>query len=304
MSTTPVDRPPPAAQQLREDVVAQVERALDVGRADLARGSLTPALAARPDDAGLLLLAARIEDAAGNASEARRLAGEVLARDPNSWQGRLLHYKQLLEDERHAEAEQVMLELLREDPSNPPLIALYARLMLEALQLEKARALTDEALRLDPDDSHAQLLDALLHTIAGDDDRAAERVALQIARDPEAMHVARTAIVVFATGNRHRDALEIARCVLRAEPGDRNLVNAIVALRTQTHPLLIPYWPLQRWGWTASAALWGVGIVGVRACYAISPLAGGIFTAVWLTYVVGSWVLPPLLRRHLQRVGA
>jgi predicted Zn-dependent protease len=304
MSTTPVDRPPPAAQQLREDVVAQVERALDVGRTDLARRSLTPALAARPDDAGLLLLAARIEDAAGNGPEARRLVGEVLARDPGSWRGRLLHYQQLLEDDRHADAEQVILGLLREDPSNPPLIALYARLMLEALQLEKARALTDEALRLDPDDSHAQLLDALLHTVEGDDERASERVARQIARDPEAMHVARTAVVVFASGKRPKDALEIARCVLRAEPGDRALVNAIVSLRTQTHPLLLPYWPLQRWGWTASAVLWGVGIVGVRACYAISPRAGVIFTAVWLAYVVGSWVLPPLLRWHLRRVGA
>jgi hypothetical protein len=81
-------------------------------------------------------------------------------------------------------------------------------------------------------------------------------------------------------------------------------VSAIVELRMATHPLMLPYRPLQRYGWAGSAALWGVGVVGLRALNAVSPQLTIAFGAVWLAYVVGSWVVPPLLRRYLASTGA
>jgi predicted Zn-dependent protease len=252
----------------------------------------------------LLLLAARIEDASGAGAEARRLVGEVLTRDPRSWIGRLLHYQHLVADKRHADAERVILDLLREEPRNAALIVIYARLMLGVLRLEKARALADEALRLAPDSVDAQIVDTLLHVIAADDERASARLAELITREPEGLRVAWTAVVVLSTGHRPREALEVARSVLRATPRDSDVVDAIVELRLQTHPLMRIYYPLQRYGWAGSAALWGVGVVGFRGLVSVSPTAGLTFAAVWLAYVVGSWVLPPLLRRRLRRVGA
>jgi predicted Zn-dependent protease len=285
-------------------VATQVERLLEVGRPSEARRLLAPALRERPDDPELLVLAARVEGASGAGAEARRLVGEALARDPRSFVGRLLHYGHLVADQRHADAEGVILELLREQPRNAALLVLYARLMLDALQLEKARALADEALRLAPDSSDARIVDTLLHVIAGDDERASARLAELIAEEPEASHVAWTAVLVLSNGHRPREALEVARSLLRATPGDPRIVETIVELRIQTHPLMLPYRPLQRWGWTASAVLWGAGVVGVRALAAVSPAAGLSFGGVWLAYVVGSWLVPPLLRRALRRMGA
>jgi len=290
--------------ELRKGTVEQVKRLLDVGRPDDARRALAPLLSAHPDDVELLVLAARVEDGAGAEAESRRLIGEALSRDPNHRLGRLLHFEHLVADHRHADAEQVILSLLREMPDNAALIAVYARLMLEALRLEKARALADEALRIAPDDSRAQLIDALLHVVAGDDARASGRVAEMIARDPEAMSVARTAIVVFASGHRPGEALEIARSVLRAEPDDAGIVDTIIELRLHTHPAMSPYRPLLRYGWTASAAIWGLGAVAIRGLAGVSAPASLAFAAIWLTYVIGSWVVPPLLRRHLRRAGA
>jgi predicted Zn-dependent protease len=252
----------------------------------------------------LLLLAARIEGASGAAAEARRLVGEVLARDPRSWIGRLLHYHQLVEDKRHADAEHVILDLLREEPRNAALIVAYARLMLGVLRLEKARALVDEALRLAPESVDAQIVDTLLHVIAADDERASARLAELIHGEPEGLRVAWTAVLVLLASHRPREALEVARSVLRATPHDSDVVDTIVELRIQTHPLMRIYYPLQRYGWAGSAALWGVGVVGIRGLGSVSPAAGLIFGAVWLVYVVGSWVLPPLLRRRLRRRGA
>jgi predicted Zn-dependent protease len=297
--------PPPvhAAEQL-QGVITQVERLLDVGRPADARRTLAPALAAQPDDPALTLLAARVEDAAGDGAAARRLVADVLGRVPDDWDARVLHFAHLNQDDRHADAEQVILGLLREEPRHPGLLVLYARLMLETLRFDKARALTDEALRIAPDFHAAALLDAILSVAAGDDARAGDRVSELIAEDPERMSTARTAIAVFATAHRPKDALAIARSALRAAPGDARLVNAIVDLRMATHPLMLPYRPLVRYGWAGSAVMWGVGVGGIRVLNTVAPHLALGFTAVWLAYVVGSWAVPPLLRRHLARAGA
>lgn len=285
------------------DVTTQVERLLDVERPADARRVLAPALLRHPDDADLLVLAARVEDDAEDKVEARRLIGEALRREPDHFGGRIYHYRHLAADQRHAEAEEVILGLLREAPASAPLIALYAQLMLETMHLEKARALVDEALRLDPEEGLAQVLDVLLAVVHDHSAAARDRLMQMVAQRPDARHVAYVAITVLADRHDDRAALELARALVKGSPNDQAAIDIAVELRARTHPLSWPIWPMQRFGWYGSAAIWVVGVGGLQLARQLAPSIVGPLLVAFLGWVIYSWTVPPLLRQHLKKRG-
>ena len=52
------------------------------------------------------------------------------------------------------------------------------------------------------------------------------------------------------------EAHRIAQAAMRADPANEHLVNLVRELRIQNHWSMKPLWPLQKWGWGASAAMW------------------------------------------------
>lgn len=286
------------------DTHTQLERLLEVGRHDVARQVLSEAFAERPDDPSLRVFAARIAIAEGKLAEARQQLEQTLVHDPASFAARHLLYHIDLGEGRHAEAERRITQLIREHPHDPGLLASYAELMLRTLHLEKARRLVDEALRLDPDDRDAKLTDAVLSTVEGRRDRAQAHLSALVADDPEAEEVARALMLGLIDANRHAEALEIARELLRAAPDDEALVEQIVLLRCQTHWLGWPMRPLQRFGWGASAAIWlgAIMLLGFLR-RTDSPIALGA-ALVYLAWVAYTWAYPPAMARWLRVRGA
>jgi hypothetical protein len=68
--------------------------------------------------------------------------------------------------------------------------------------------------------------------------------------------------------------------------------------RVIAHPLLVPLWPLFRFGalrtWLAAVAV----LVMLRL---VLPSLAGVFGLLWIGYCVYSWVAPPLVRWHVSR---
>ncbi|WAS97911.1 tetratricopeptide repeat protein [Nannocystis punicea] len=282
----------------------QIGRLLEVGRPRDARALVGKALALDPADPDTLCLAGRVELAQEQRGEAERRAHEALARAPGHDGARSLLFDVLLADKRHADAEEVVLERLRDDPADPDALADYAQLLVQVFQLDKARALVAEALRRAPDHPSAQVLDAVLHVIRGDDLAAADRLARLVAADPEAAHVAWTAMLVLGERGHHRQALEIGRQLLRRSPDDRELVDAVIEQRLASHWSMIPLWPLLRGGWVASAILWAVAVFGLILLRPfVSELALLGFAVLYLALMLYSYVGPPLLRRWLRWRG-
>lgn len=278
----------------------QVERLLDVERFDEARQLLARALREDPNDLQSLYLAGRVELEAGRPEAARGFVADTLARQPDHVGARLLLFRLHLEGKAHPQAEEVILGLLREFPEDGGLYAFYARLMMETLHLEKARALLDESLRLAPEGHLGRCLDILLRVIEGREAEAERRLGALVAEDPEASHVAWTCIGVLTARGRFREAMALARELLRASPDDPEVLEALINLRQQSHWTMVPLWPFARFGWGGSAAMWAIGVGGATLFSRfVSASAAGLFVGVYLAYCLYSWVWPPLLRRWL-----
>jgi tetratricopeptide (TPR) repeat protein len=282
----------------------QVDHLLDVGRVGDAQRAVGRLLQLQPQDPEALFLAARVAYEGGDLIEARARVADVLERNPTHEGARLVLFDVEMKAERFAQAEAVILELLRSDPDDARLLAIYGRLMLRVYQLDKARSLVNEALKREPEMTLALALDALLHIIHGDDARASERLGQLIADDPEAEHVAWLALAVMESQGRHREMLEIARQLLRTQPGNKELVDLVIGAAVAGHWSLKPLWPVLKFGWGGSIALWVIGVAGLRFLRGkVSDPVLGVLTTAYLLYVVYSWVWPPLLRRWLRRRG-
>ncbi|MDH5676937.1 MAG: tetratricopeptide repeat protein [Myxococcales bacterium] len=286
-----------------KDAYTQLERLLDVGRLHDAEQLLQRELSADPADPQLCVYAARVAVGRDDPEEARRQVALALAADPTHFTARALLHDLEEEAGNYAEAELLIVDLIGEDPDNGALLATYAQLMLRTFHLEKARALVNEALRRDPDDETARLVDVLLATVEGDRARAGVQLADLIADNPEGRRVAWMLFIALVEQARHREALAIGQQLLRDEPDDQELIDHLITLRAATHPLALPLWPMSKFGWAASAAIWGGAVVLMTLMrHTKSPwvAALGVLYLVWVIY---TWVYPPMMTRWLRHRG-
>jgi len=284
-----------------DDRVRQISELLDRRRTAQARVLLSEALTTHPDDAELLLQGARADAMDDDNASARETLQRVIARNPEHFGARALLLALLTEDGDLVPAEQLVLSMIEQYPQTPDLYAAYGRVMLRALHFVKARALAQEALRMDPENDFALRVIALCDVIElprGTDSAALRRLLAQYPEDRQTLSLVVSALI--QSGD-HRSALRGARELLRSQPNDPHWLSLVQALSVQNHWSMLPLWPLQRFGWGASVALWLGGVVAVRVLGQMNSPAAAWASWVILGYVIYSWVWPPLLKRWLLR---
>lgn len=291
----------PGSTNPLQDRQHQISELLDRRRVGHARTLLSQALGEHPDDTELLLLGVRADLLDDDHASARSTLEQVIAREPDHFGARALLLHVLTVDGELALAEQLALSLLHEYPQSAWLYAAYGRVMLKALQFPKARGLAQEALRLDPNEDEALRLLVLCDVV--ELRRGADSAALQrlLAENPDDRHTLGLVVTALIHDGQSAAALRGARELLRADPNDTHWLEVVKALTVDTHWSLKPLWPLQRFGWGGSIALWLGGIVAVRALGQSDAQSAQWLSWAILGYVVYSWVWPPLLKRLLLR---
>ena len=294
------ERPEGSARSV--PATSQIGYLVERHRFDEASRLLGNLIAERPEDPDLLFYGAYIDYFKGRPEQAYETVQKALGIDPHHESARRLLFGLHNEGRRYAEAERVIIDLIKDFPEDADLYAQYSMLMLETQHLDKAQKLAEQAVRLAPEDEQALLASALCAFTIDPSPEANSRLQELIRRYPDSMRTVITMIAVLADRRRHKEALLLSQELLRAYPNNENLVDMVVALKVQNHWSMKPLWPMQRFGWAASAGLW-VLLIGVFAVLPRTPLApweGPIF-AVVIIYVVYSWVYPPLLNRLMRR---
>jgi tetratricopeptide (TPR) repeat protein len=197
-----------------------------------------------------------------------------------------------------AAAERALLAALRLDAQNPALLSQYALLVANAGQLDKARRLLDEAERLDPLAAYVVQARGVIAFLSGDDDAAARHAEAILAENPEeyAAHLLRGS--ALSQRGWSRAARRHFETAAKLDPADAQVAQIARRSRWATHPLMWPLLPFQRFGpgkvWLAYIALFavtaGLGIGWLTIALVVS----------YLTLVVYSWTVPPLLLRWLR----
>lgn len=263
-----------------------------------ARRILKDGLTQFPQDPDLLFHSAQVEWLNDENKAAEATARQVLSLAPEHAPARQLLSSLLVEREQFADAEGLLIGLLRDFPESADLYGVYSRLMLRTLHLEKAEQLAREGLRYDPDNLECLLAMALCETARGGS-QTNQGLEKLIRGHPESMSTVHALVVALVDGGRINEAHAIAQQAMRADPANENLVNMVRELRIQNHWSMKLLWPLQKWGWGGSAAMWLGAIVIMRVLAASAPAAYGPFVFTWLAYAIYSWVWPSLIRRIL-----
>ena len=281
----------------------QIGRLIEVRRLSEAKPLLQRLFSSQPDDPEAHVLAARIALMEDNAVSAGEHVAHALAGNPAHQGARLLRFFLLLGEHRYPEAEQTIISLLREDPSDADLLAYYARLMLYTANLEKARALTTEAIRHDPEHHEARVVAVLLSTVRGDHSLAREQLADLVREDPEGRQLAWTLFTVLCEQRRSKEALLVGQQLLRDDPDNKDLAQLLIDLRTTTHWVSLPAWPLNRWGWAASGGIWIGALMVIMLLQSVAPRWAGLFMFSYLAWVIYTWTYRPVLRRWIAWRG-
>ena len=279
----------------------QLDHLIERKRFPQASTLLAEALGQYPDDSNLLYAAALIDYLTDANTQARATLHRVLLRDPEHFRARALLAAVCQDLGELEQSEAVLLDLLKDYPEAAQLYARYAMLMYRTMHVDKAKALAREALRLDPEDELALTACMIGDMIDGRKGDAKETLAALLLRHPESISTAHMLIRHLVSRGQYGAAKRIAIELLKLDPASREALVLVVELDTLSHWSMLPLWPLNRWGWAASAGLWVLALALVKLAPRIVPGAGSWVSYALLAYCVYSWLYPPLLKRHLKR---
>ena len=285
-----------------QQAIAEIDALLERRRTAQARVRLQGALAEYPNDWRLILQASWVEYLDRHFDAAMAMLQQVLAQAPQSQPARALLFELQLEKNELVGAEQVIVQLLREQPEAAHYYGRYAEVMIRAMQLQKARALCREGLRYNADDPSCLAADSLCDLIERPRGATSHSLQQLLVYHPQWL---RTLVLVAVTLHDRGDyngALRIAQELVRAQPDNPDLVQLAAELKATTHWSLLPLWPLRRWGWGGSIALWLLGMVAMHTLARSNPVAAAILGFCIFGYAVYSWVWPPILRRWVFKV--
>lgn len=283
------------------DYALQIDGLIERSRYAQARVLIGEALAHYPDDHALLFAGACVDYNTDASDQARRTLQQILARDPEDYAARSLMVSVLQDAGDLPQAELLLIELIREYPEAGFQYARYALLMYRTLHIEKAQALAREAFRLDPNNELA-LTTCLIGDII-DGRKGAEQAGLArlLQGHPESENTARMLITHLISRGSYKAAKRIAVELLKLYPSSREVLELVVQLDALSHWSMLPLWPLNRWGWAASAALYVITLLALNLVRNQAPLFSSAATWTLLGYCAYSWIYPSLLTRWLKR---
>ncbi|MDH4226570.1 MAG: tetratricopeptide repeat protein [Deltaproteobacteria bacterium] len=284
----------------------QIEHYVEIGRYGSAENLLGKALAKYPNDTLLLLFKAKTEEGSGSNAQALSTVRELLTKEPGHFEARVLLAKLLDEAGDLSGSELTLIGLLKEYPEAASLYASYSNLMLKTHNHEKAWLLAKEGLRFDPESHACKVVCVLIDMCHGKVEGASAGVSELFRDDPDALHVAWLLIMILEEKGRYKEALRVAREVLRQTPADADAVKAVIGLKVKSHWTMLPLYPLLRYGWTGSAAVWiaAMAFFGILQIIGPPPAVAVVFIVLWVGYVIMSWVWPPALTKWIERRGA
>jgi tetratricopeptide (TPR) repeat protein len=198
-----------------------------------------------------------------------------------------------------ADAEISVLNALRLAPENPLLLTYYANLVAKAGQWDKAERLQAEAERIDPTNSIVVRNRTKLAFIRGDTKTAVSGARTMLANDPEDTFAHYVTGHMAAEQGAYGEAEKRFTTAARQNPGNSTVTSAVRQTRYLRHPLLIPLYPIERFG---AIPLWLGFIVAVYGLQAIGQTQlATIVSVFYLLYCVYSWVVPRALKWYLER---
>ena len=284
-----------------EQLDQQIDLLIERRRYSNAATLLAEGLAQYPDNPDLLYQSARLDWLTDQPDEACNTLQQVLTHAPKHFGARAMMF-QLHEDRQElAEAENMLLDLLHDYPESAWLHAKYALLMYRTAQIAKAQALAQEALRLDPDSDDALVAYMLGKLIDGDHAAGKNALSELMRKHPESLSTAHMLITYLTQHGKYAAAKRIAIEILHLQPDSRETLELVVELEHVSHWSMLPLWPLNRWGWAASGAMYVVWIVILSLLRKHAPTTAVFATIGFVTYVIYSWAYPPLLKRWLMR---
>ncbi len=285
-----------SAHDYRLRISALIERR----RFSHARQMLGEALASYPDSGDLLYESALLDYMTDDYASAADTLQRVLQDDPTHVRARYLLVGVHEQREELPEAEAMLLDLLRDHPEDADLYARYAMLMFRTLKLDKAKLLAREALRLDPDNEQALSACMISDIIDGRQDAQRVTLAEMMRKHPEDLGTARLLIVHLIERGKYWSAKRIAIEILKAQPDSVQALTLVVELETLCHWTMVPLWPFNRWGFAATAAFYVLSLALFNVLRQQAAQFSGAASIALLTYVIYSWVYPPLLKRWLK----
>ncbi|MCG8549878.1 MAG: tetratricopeptide repeat protein [Desulfobacterales bacterium] len=285
----------------RIDDVQKLYYLIERNRYEMAENILGSALAKDPDSLELQYISAFIDKEADRLYDAEKTLTHILSKDPNHFGAKYLLAQVCNDKEDFAQAERLIIDLIRDFPREPQYFAIYAHIMMQTMNLDKAGKLAAEALRLDPEHPGALTTSILCALSRGQNVKAKEQFSDLVRNYPDAAFSAHSLYIILVENKKYRAAGRIARELLRNNPNDTDYVEMIKSLRLVTHPAMLPLYPLQRWGWHASAVMWVLFIIAARmASNYLSDVQAFIITFSLLGYIAYSWIAPPVLKRLLK----
>jgi tetratricopeptide (TPR) repeat protein len=200
---------------------------------------------------------------------------------------------------RLPEAEAAFLQGLSLDPNDPDLLIGYAHVCLAAGQAQKASALVERAASHAPESVAVSAARAQVAFALGNDrdmHRHSTEALSYDPEDPSARVLHGTSSIL--TGDPRSGYSSLASAAA-SQPGDADLRAAAREAKLINHPLMLPLRPFARVNplvvWVCAVAV----IYGLRAV-GLAPLSFA-FAMFWLAFCVYSWVVPPLVRRWINR---
>lgn len=274
---------------------------IERNRFDLAKSMLAQAMAKQPDDLELQYISAIISYETGRTDESKDSLKYIISRDPDHHNAKYLLCRVHIEKTEFAESELLLIELIREFPYKSQFFATYAKLMLQTMNIEKAEQLAAQALRLEPENPEALTASILCSVVNGHSTSVNERISDLFRKYPDTATSANSLYFVLAERKQYWAARRIARELLKSSPEDEDYLKMVKDLRAITHPLMLPLYPLIRWGWTAATVIWLFGIIIFKLVSNYMPnILGVTIIIAYFAYIVYSWIVPPLLRRLLK----
>lgn len=288
-----------------ESSIDRIRKLIEIRRYVEAKRLLRDAIEQDPKNADLFFSRAEIAYYEEEIEIGLEATQQGLSVSPLNVGLKYIRFQLLLIQNSFADAEPVIIDLLRTSPDDAEYLSAYARLMMLTFHFDKSRQLAELAIRREPDNLNAKYVLHMVAVISDSSDDARRTLRELILEDPENERSLALMVDLLVSEKRFTEAQGLIQELVRLDPSDTDYIEAAVDIRTFTHWSSIPCWPVIRFGWVGSVAIWIVAILSINFMERPeneSPYLGA-FVYGYLIWVVYTWVQPLILKKWLDARG-